>query len=333
MSRAAFLYPLDDDRRRRLTSAWPWSLEFVTAETQEAVDRIADEELEVIIGDFIPRDLARVPSLRWLQYTGAGVDALVERAPWRDGITVTTASGVNALAIAEYVHGAMALASGRWRERLDASTRRAWDPADETLRSTSLRGRTLGIVGYGSVGRETARLAAASGMSVLACKRDPSVRVDTGYVAAGAGDPDGTIPTAWFGIDGIGEMAAASDYLLLSAPLTERTRGLIDASILSRLPEGAWLINVSRGELVDDGALIDALEAGRVAGAVLDVAPEEPLPSDHRLWSAPNTIITPHLAAWSPSLWDGLVDLFAENLARYAAGSDLLNLVDPTHGY
>lgn len=333
MTRALVLHPLEERYRERLREAWPHSIGFTVAQTQEAVDELADDELEVILGDFVPRDRGRVPSLRWLQYTGAGIDALLERAPWRDGITVTTASGVNALAIGEYVLGAMSLVAGRWRERLEASRRRSWVMADERLAATSLRGRTIGVVGYGSVGREAARLAAAAGMIVLACKRDPMERHDRGYVMPGTGDPEGRIPERWYGMDGVAEVAQSSDFLLLSAPLTDRTRGLVDASVLAALPEGAWLVNVARGALVDESALVGALSAGRLGGAILDVASEEPLPPTSPLWSSPNTIVTPHVAAWSPGLWSGLIDLFSENLARFARREKLLNLVDPVTGY
>jgi phosphoglycerate dehydrogenase-like enzyme len=293
------------------------------------VDALADPELEVIVGRRVPKDLTRVPRLRWLQTGSAGVDHLADDPPWARGILVTNGRGVFAVPIAEYVSGAILRINqptARWAADQAAHH---WPVDDEPVASIA-RGRTVVIVGYGSIGREVARQLAALGLRILAVKPRPQVRSDASYRVAGTGDPDGTIPERIAGVEALPGVAREADYLVLTLPLTAASRHLIDASVLAALPAGAWLINVSRGALVDEDAMLAALHAGRLAGAVLDVFGEEPLPADHPLWEAPNVTITPHVSGSTSRFRD---DLIVENVRRYLAGELLLNLVDAERGY
>lgn len=301
----------------------------VTGDDTFDVDSLADPELEVIIGRRIPADLSRTPSLRWLQTGSAGVDHLAADPPWTKGVVVTNGRGVFAVPIGEYVTGAILRINqpvARWTA--DQAAHR-WPMDDEPVASV-VRGRTAVLVGYGSIGREVARQLDALGLRIVAVKPRPEVRADGSYRVPGTGDPDGSIPARIVGVEALADVAREADYLILTLPLTARSRHLIDAPILAALPARAWLVNVSRGPLVDEEALLEALRAGRLAGAVLDVVEQEPLPADHPLWDAPNVTITPHVSGATARFRD---DLVVENVRRYLAGEPLLNVVDPERGY
>lgn len=293
------------------------------------IESLADPEIEIIVGRRAPADLARVPGLRWLQVGSAGVDHLATDPPWAKGILVTNARGVFAVPIGEYVSGAILRVNQPHERWATDQAAHHWPVDDEPLASV-VRGQTAVLVGYGSIGREVARQLAALGLRIVAVKPRPDIRLDASYRVPGTGDPDGTIPERIVGVDRLVEVARGADYLVLTLPLTPASRSIIGPTVLSALPTTAWLINVSRGGLVDEAALIDALRAGRIAGAVLDVVREEPLPADDPLWEAPNVTLTPHVSGATNVFRDELV---LENVRRYMAGEPLLNPVDPERGY
>ena len=327
-------YPLDGPQRARLREV-STRLRFIDREIddQQTMDAFDGSGVEVIFGDLVPSDLPAWPRLRWLQYSGAGVDLLTEQAPWTSGITVTTASGGNAIAIGEYVLAWLLHLSQQVGDLLENFDRRAWATSRMSLGGHALRGRTLAIVGYGSIGREVARLASAFGVRVLAVKANPSVLEDRGFRVPGTGDPEGAIPEQVVGFDRLGEVVAAADYVLVSAPLTPATRHTMGQAILAAIRSHTWLINVSRGDIFDEAGLIAAGREGRFGRAILDVASHEPLDADDPLWSTPNIVVTPHVAGLSSSTWASLTELFVQNLGRYVAGEPLLNTVDPRGGY
>jgi phosphoglycerate dehydrogenase-like enzyme len=321
------LRPETVDRLRALSP----ELELLDVSTDAGfdLDALDDPTIEVIIGRRAPSDLARVPGLRWLQVGSAGVDHLSADPPWARGILVTNGRGVFAVPIGEYVTAAILRINqpvARWTADQAAHH---WPVDDEPLADV-VRGKTAVLVGYGSIGREVARQLAALGLRILAVKPRPEVRIDPSYRVPGTGDPDGTIPKRIAGVEALVDVAREADYLVLTLPLTPESRLMINRTVLAALPATAWLVNVSRGGLVDEEALLDALRAGRLAGAVLDVVGEEPLPPEHPLWAAPNVTITPHVSGATPRFRDELV---VENLRRYLAGEPLLNPVDPGRGY
>jgi phosphoglycerate dehydrogenase-like enzyme len=299
----------------------------VRNETAFDMDAIEDAELEVIVGPRTPRDLGRVPGVRWLQLRSAGVDHLAADPPWRHDIVTTNARGVYAVPIAEYVTGMVLRSHQPPAWAVDQLAHR-W-PAESPLISI-LRGSTALVVGYGSIGREIARQLSALGVRILAAKARPEKRADDGYRVPGTGDPDGSIPECIVGLDRLIEAARDADLLVVTVPLTVESRGLVDREVIAALPPHAWLVNISRGPIVDEGALLEALRAGAVGGAVLDVFAEEPLPPDSPWWDAPNTIVTPHASGVTLRYFDRLV---IENVRRYLAGEPLLNRVDPERGY
>lgn len=294
-----------------------------------------EDDAEVLSASYSPATTDRMPRLRWLASAGAGVEYLVERDPWGKGITVVNGSGVHAVAMGQYVLGAALLAAERLEARLANQAERRWEEARTGLAGYRLRGRTAAILGYGSVGREAARLLHACGMRILALKSDPGTLLDAGWREPGTGDPDGTLPERVVGPDGAAALVAEADLVVLSLPLTPRTRGLVDAHMLATMRPDAWLVNVGRGALLDEDALVEALRDGRIGGAVLDVFVDEPLPPSHPLWSEPRCLVTPHVSGLGglEDFWHAAALLLADNLRRDLAGEPLLNVTSGVAGY
>lgn len=304
-------------------------------DTQGCVDGWTDPEVEVLWASHVPSDLGRMPALRWFATAGSGVDDLVPHDPWGRGLTVTNASGVHAPPIGEYVLGAALLGSERIRERLANRTVRAWGDVRGRLAAGGLRGRTALVVGYGSIGREVARLLHGCGMRIVAIKSDPGRRPDDGWAEPGTGDPAGVLPERLEGPHALRELAALADLVVLTVPATPATTHLVDAGVLAAMRPGAWVVNVGRGSAIDEAALLAALRAGHIAGAVLDVTGEEPLPADHPLWDEPRCVVTPHVAGLGDpgAVWHRQALLLAEQLRRDAAGLPLLNVTTGARGY
>jgi phosphoglycerate dehydrogenase-like enzyme len=331
-------YAFDEADRRLLTGVDP-KIDLVVEgeDTPGWVAGLVDPEVEVLFASHPPADLAGMPKLRWFQTSSAGLDDVMVQDPWGHGLVVTNGSGIHAVHMGEYVLGAALL----WSERLDARlanrTGHRWDRdfAGRELRGRRLRGRTAAIVGYGSLGREAARMLHALGVRILAVKADPDRRVDPGWREPGTGDPEGALPERIVGTDGLRDVVAEADVVVLTLPATPRTRGILDASVLAAMRPHALLVNVGRGALVDQDALIETLRAGRIGGAVLDVTVPEPLPDDSPLWTFPDCLVTPHLSGWGDeaALWHTTALLFADNLRRYVAGEPLLNVTSRAAGY
>ena len=293
---------------------------------------------EVLYAGAPPREAGRAPRLTWVQLHMAGVNALYDHPLYtQSAITLTTTSGVHAATIAEYAITVLLALAHRVPTMVEWQRRGGWPPDAQRwplFVPTEVRGATLGVIGYGSIGRELARMATtAFGMRVLACKRDPSRRQDTGYCAPGTGDPDGRLPEAWFPPEKLHDLLARSDVVVMAAPLTKETQAMLGAAELAAMKPSAYFINVGRGATVDEGALAAALRARRLAGAAIDVFAQEPPPDGHPFYALDNVIVSPHVSGFLPSYDDRCAELFAENLRRYLAGAPLLNLVDRAKGY
>jgi len=309
----------------------------VQMQTTRSLSDLGDHlaEVEVLLTSLDLPAVEQTPRLRWVQTYFAGVDGWLERAGDRPkDIIVTTSSGVHGPNMAEYALMMMLAWAHELPQLLEYQRHGEW-PAQrrKLLVPGELRGATLGVAGYGSIGREAARQACALGMRVLACKRDPNRREDTGWILPGTGDPQGELPERYFPIEQLHEMLAECDYVLLTLALTPATRHIVNAATLRSMKPSAVLVNVARGGLVDEPALIQALRSGAIRGAGLDVFEQEPLPADSPLWSLPNVLLTPHISGITPAYHERLMMLFSENLRRYLAGQPLLNRVDPETGY
>jgi phosphoglycerate dehydrogenase-like enzyme len=340
MKKIICLYPFDAPTQALLRAISPQlDITFMGTDSQAGVDALADRAVDGLLANFCPGDLARVPSLRWLALVGAGVEHLRRADPWAHGIIVTNGSGLHGTAIAEYTLSQMLFFSqktmARQRAQLEGAWPSAWTDAWIALLGASLRGRTITIVGYGSIGREIARLARAFGMRVLAVKADPTAKADRGYTPTGLGDVDGSIPERIVATKELGQLFAESDFAVLTLPYTPATDRVVDATAIAALPPRAVLINVARGRVLDEEALLNALRRGAIRGAALDVATAEPVAADSPLWGVPNLVLTPHVSAINDpeGWWDRVAGLMRENLARYAAQGKLLNVVDGAAGY
>jgi phosphoglycerate dehydrogenase-like enzyme len=277
---------------------------------------------EVLLVGAIPSSaldhvVSRAPRLRWIHSASAGVDRVTTSLVRERGLTVTNARGVFSRPIAEYVVMMSLAIARRLPQLLELQRERTWQP----LRGRELSEMTVGIVGFGSIGEEIARLLRPFGCRVLAARRHPQRDVEDG------------LAVDVLGLDRLDELLAASDIVVVAAPLTDETAGLIGAEQLGHMREDAWLINIARGRLVDELALRRALDAGSIGGAVLDVFSEEPLPQDSPFYATRNVIITPHTSWTSERVAMRTVDLFVENLRRDRSGQPLKNVVDVDAGY
>jgi phosphoglycerate dehydrogenase-like enzyme len=271
--------------------------------------------------------------LKWIQLLSAGADhALKGQVDTR--VAMTTSSGIHAATMAEYTIASMLAFAHKLHVLIRAQINREWRRSGDFMSLVdAMRGHTLGLIGYGSIGRETARLGRAFGMRVLALKRNPNLRRDEGWMPAGLGDPEGMIPERFYGPGERLEMISACDYLSITLPLTEATRGFFGEREMAAMKPDAYLVNVGRGEVVDQGVLVEALRAGRIGGAGLDVFEREPLEPESPLWTMENAILTPHMSGAFKGYVETCCELFADNLRRFVAGRPLLNQVDPALGY
>jgi phosphoglycerate dehydrogenase-like enzyme len=278
----------------------------------------------------------QAPNLKWIQLHTAGMEHMIDKpiVTERDMI-LTSASGIHAVPIAEYTLGMMLSWEYQFRLMWQSQKDKHWDENRYRIFApTHLRGKTLGIVGYGSIGRELARTAHAFGMNILAVKHNAKQPADhTSYREAETGDPEGNIPDRIYPPEALKSMAAECDYLVLLMPVTDATRGMVNADIFQVMRDNAVLINSARGEVVHEPDLIAALQQGHIGGAILDVFQQEPLPPDNPLWELDNVIISPHVAGNSHRYHARAAALFAENLQRYIERRPLLNQYNRDKGY
>ena len=296
------------------------------------------EDVEVLLRGWLSSDafdrlLARAPRLNYVHSASAGVERALTPAARERGIVITNARGVFSRPIAEYVLMMILAVSRRLPGLLELQRERTWQP----LEGVELRDVTVGIVGLGSIGRAVGALATAFGCRVVAVRR----RSEAGGAVATAVAPGDDESRSFgelmldrvSGPESLPQLLSESDFVVLAAPLTPETEDMIDAAALAAMKPSAWLINIARGRLVDERALLDALREGRIGGAILDTFREEPLPPSSAFYDLENVIVTPHTSWSSGRVLDRSVELFCDNLRRYAAGEPLLNVVDPNAGY
>jgi len=267
-------------------------------------------------------EFATATRLRWVHTSAVAVETLCLPELFAKGVVVSNTRGVQAVPIAEHTLAvALALSKqlplvlehqrqARWAQNDFMGPRLPW----------LLQGRTLGLVGVGTIGSEIATRARAFGMRVVALRRRSEL-------------PSGPAIDQTFGPGQLDDFLAATNVLVIAAPLTPHTLGLIGSAQLARLPRGAIVVNVGRARIIDTDALIAALHDGHLGGASLDVYPQEPLPPEHPLWACPNVILTPHTSGFRQGHWEEVVDLFAENLARFERGERPRFRVEPELGY
>jgi len=306
---------LKEHYREQFNSAFP-GVELVATPEEDELDReIADAEVYVSWGQYVSRDRIRKGrNLKWVHALTTGVDAFLIPEIINSDIILTNSRGIHGEQMSEHVFSFLLGFSRRQFDFAAKQQQKEWS----NLRVNLISRRTLGIVGLGTVGEAIARKAKAFDMTVLASKNSP---VESPYV-------DKVYPA-----DGLHDMLPQLDYVVLLTPLTEDTRHLIGKTELSLMKESAFLINVARGEIVDDAALIEALREGTIAGAGLDVFSEEPLPEDSPYWELPNCYITPHVGGVSPDYKEKALGLLMESVKAYLRDEKLPTEVDKTKGY
>ena len=313
------------------------SLRFTFHPVRRSEEITAEEwaRVEILYTDRMLPNPSQAPHLRWIQFHYAGIDFAADSPVLRkNDLIATTLSGAAAPQIAEFAL-MMMLALGHRLPDLNANQQKAEWPRDRWDRFSplELRGATVGLVGYGSISREIARLLQPLKATVLAAKRDVMHPQDTGYSPEGIGDPEGNLFSRLYPIQALKSMLKECDFVVVAVPLSPLTRGLIGAEELAAMQPTAYVIDFSRGGIVDQAALTDMLINKKLAGAALDVFPEEPLPQSNALWHLPNVILTPHIGGVSPRYMDRAAELFAENLRRYVEGEPLYNRFDVERGY
>jgi len=307
--------------REKLKQKFP-DIEFVQLETYEQLPQELTET-DVFVGwSLRPDQFLTATKLKWIHSPAAAVHQLMFPELIRSQVRLTNSTGVHGPVVAEHAIAVMLALAKRIPQAMQYQMKRTW--AQELLwkeqpRPREVAGDTVLVVGMGSIGREFTSRAKALGMKVLAIRENPGKGTD------GA--------DAVFAPAKLDELLPQVGYVLLCTPVTEATTRMIDGARLGKMKPDAYLINVARGSLVDEPALIEALQSRRIAGAALDVFEKEPLPADSPFWSLDNLLITPHTAAVTERLWQRHYDLIVENLHRFLAAKPLLNEVDKHRGY
>ena len=287
----------------------------IVATSDEAQFRKLLPSTEILIAHTFPvQALESATRLRWIQLALAGSEFLAAARARMGGVVVTNARGIHAAPIADYVMTAAVMLSSDFHGLFREQAAKQW----QRRPVRTLAGRTLGIAGLGAIGQEIARRASLAGMTVVGLRKN-------------AGAMDGI--SRMYGPDALHAFLERCDFVVLAVPLTDATQQMIGAAEFSAMKPGAFIINVARGDVVDEPALVAALATGRIAGACLDVFSVEPLPADSPLWAMPNVIITPHIAGMREDYDECLLDICVDNLQRFASGEPLRNVVDLARGY
>jgi len=300
-------YNFKDNHRERVLSA------------RDDINLVDDlESAEVILGGISRDEFRRARNLRWIQATGAGVDGLLFPELVESDVIITNASGVHPIPIAEHTFALILAITRGLIKSFEGKNRKEWLHNEVFI--DEIYGKTVGIIGYGRIGQGIARLAKGFGMRVIGLKRDPGKKVEV--------EPD-----VLLGKDSLDTLLKESDIVVIIVPLTEETYHMIGERELKLMKPTGILINVARGKVIDESALIKALKERWIFSAGLDVFETEPLPPESELWELDNVVITPHIAGLNPHYTDRLLDIFIRNLQAYPDISKMINVVDKRLGY
>jgi len=320
-----FEFKAGEEHLRRLRQVGPDTEIVMVRSEEDALAEIGDAEIH--FGGMSPEVFRMAECLRWAQTTSAGIERMLFPEMIESGVVLSNASGAYDVPIAEHAFALLLAVTRDLGPLIRLQEAHVWQPrwegSGELTRmlysGEELTGRTVGIVGLGGIGLEIARKAHGFGMRVVATDPTPKARPEF-------------VERIWPPSE-VGEMMAVSDVVAIAAPLTPQTEGMIGRGEFARMKPGGYLVNVSRGRIVSEQALIEALRSGQLAGAGLDVTSPEPLPPEGELWDMANVVITPHVAGISvPAEWR-IWDICCENLRRYLAGEALVNVVGKRRGY
>ncbi|RMZ66889.1 2-hydroxyacid dehydrogenase [Pyrenophora seminiperda CCB06] len=294
---------------------------------------------------WLPTSPKSIPCTKLIQFFSAGTNHVSNHPIYTDSkIPLCSANGVHGPQIAEWVIMMDLVHSHGYTKLYDNQKKKVWNQGDGSKVSDRV-GKRVGILGYGSIGRQVARVAKAMAMDVIAYtaspRKTPESKRDSGYIVPGTGDPDGSIPSAWYSGTDKEDMheflKQEIDLLVVAVPLTKTTTHLLSTEEFELLhksnPRGTYVANIARGQIIDQKALITALEQEHISGAALDVTDPEPLPKDDALWEAPNVLITPHCSGSTDVYADRAFEVLMENIKRDRSGDNLINEVNRKRGY
>jgi phosphoglycerate dehydrogenase-like enzyme len=306
-------------------------IDFVSRNNYDTIDSDIRDADVVVSWSLNADQLKHASKLRWVHSTAAAIHQLMIPEIVNSDIVLTNARSVHGPVVAEHVLALMFALAKRLPTAMRMQREHHWGQEDMTREQPpirELREATLGLIGVGSIGGHVAKIAAAMGMRVLAVRANPQKGIDW----LPASDPNRSQHRV-YGPKDLDLMLADSDFVVVSAPVTNSTKHLIDAPALAAMKPDAYLINVARGALVDQATLVEALRSKKIGGAALDVFEEEPLPANSPLWDLDNVLITPHSAGIAHKLWERQYTLFSQNLHRFITGAPLVGLVNKSAGY
>ena len=318
LQRVIITAELTDAAMKRLRADYP-EITFEVLDDPGSEDGFGDAD--AIIGwRLTSEQLAKSPGLQWLQTTSAGVERVLTPEMIDRRIVITNASGVHSVSISEHIMAMMLAFARRLPLLFHNQQRHVW--RDENLRDEvfELYGQTLMVIGVGDIGIALADRAAGFGMRVVGVRRRTDLPRPESF-------------SEIISTDALAMRVEEADHVAVCLPLTDHTRGLIDAPTIAAMKTGAYIYNIGRGPIIDQAALVRALEDGRLGGAGLDVTDPEPLPEDSPLWDMPNVLITAHTSGSSPVYWERASEIVIENVKRWQAGEPLSNVIDVEHGY
>ncbi|NDJ87326.1 MAG: D-2-hydroxyacid dehydrogenase [Chloroflexi bacterium] len=306
------------------------------AEKEKDIPNRAWQQADVLYTTFFLPPATIKSNITWVHSHFAGIDHLLEDpfVKAHPDIVLTNSSGIHVAKIGEYAVGMILALGHRIPAMLHHQANNEWPRNRFSIfMAQELNKSTVGILGYGRLGREVARLCKAFGATVLATKRDIRQPDSTKYTLPGKGDPEGEIADRLYPTEATAFMLKECDFVVITLPLTEKTRYSFGAEMLEAMKPTAFLVNVGRGEIVQEDALLAALQNERIAGAAFDVFAAEPLPPDHPLWQAPNLIISPHISGNMRDYKEKAAAVFEENLRRFIEKRSLMNVVNRELGY
>lgn len=308
---------VSEKHETRLRERFPEHQFSFYTQAEEADEKVMREaEVLLTYGNAAASFIRRMPNLKWIQVLSAGIEKLPLEEIRQKGIMLTNARGIHGIQMAEYTLAMILNLVRRNYIIYENQQKKIWD---NRVRVDEAYGKTMGILGLGSIGTEIAQRAKAFGMRVIALRRQ--ARVAPKCV-------DELIP-----FEDREKLFQESDFLVVLLPTTPETINFIGAKELGMMKDSAYLINIARGAVVDEEALVRSLQEGTIAGAVLDVFAEEPLPREHVLWTLPNVIITPHHAGLSPKYMERALAIFHDNLMAYPDKQEMRNIIDLERGY
>ena len=310
----------------------------ITAEKPDDVPAETWQRVSVLHTSTVFPPAGAAPALQWIQLDTSGVDHVRNEAVWGSQVPITTIGGISPVPLAEYVLWAILGSAHRLTQVLRTRAEKTWpDPVTRWQRflPAPLAGATVVVIGYGRIGREIGRLCSQHSMSVIGVTRTGRRRGRAAYELLADFTASGSYPdeARVVGTDELREALGQADYVVVVVPLTELTRNLLDATAIAAIKPGAVLINVARGGIVDERALLAALRGGALGGVILDVFDDEPLPPDSPWWNEPGSFVTPHVAGLAPRYAEQVLELVTQNLRRFRDGAPLLNRVDRSAGY